>query len=305
MGGDLSLQTKPMREKLEAVYEKGDKLYIIGYSRGAASARKFTTELYDNGLLTADGEFVEKPPIEFIGCFETVAMQVKNRFFSLLRTRRKRTLTKSTVIGEKDGKIPSNVKKAVHNLALNDNRMVAPPMGWFPPILMDSGDDRVHEAWFAGEHGDIGGTYYTKGMPDGSCKYMQEWIESLDDNIRFIQPEEINLECLAIDNYPDVKINPSDLSINPDPTDKLHLGRKQIDEPSFRPVVTVANNEIVKDGTVRVHESVLHHMEAMEKKGTPYAINPEMKKSKLVIVGSLGKELEAETKKFAELLKSH
>ena len=32
MGGDLSLQTKPMREKLEAVYEKGDKLYIIGYN---------------------------------------------------------------------------------------------------------------------------------------------------------------------------------------------------------------------------------------------------------------------------------
>ena len=293
-----------MREKLEAVYEKGDRLYIVGYSRGAAAARQFSSELHDDGLLTAHGEKVESPPIEFLGCFETVSMQTKDRLFSILRTRNKSILTCSSVVGEKDGKIPPNVVKAVHNVALNDNRMVSPPM-WFPPVFMDSEDDRVHETWFAGEHGDIGGSYYTKGMPDGSCKYMQEWIESLDDSLRFIQPEEINSECLAIDDYPDIKLNQSDLTISPDPTDKIHLNEQQMNNPSFRPVVTVSNNEIVKDGTVRVHESVLHHMEAMQKKGTPYEVNPNMKKTKVVIVGPLGKELEAETKKFAELLESH
>ena len=303
IGGDLEYQTKPMREKLEAVYEKGDKLYIIGFSRGSASARKFAVELYEDGLVAANGEKVEEPPIEFLGCFDTVAMQVKTRLICLLETKRKGTFPKSEdVLGEKGGKIPPNVKKAVHNVSLNDNRMTSYPV-WFPPLLMDSKDDRVVETWFAGEHGDVGGTYYTKGIPDISCKYMQEWIESLDDPLTFIKAEQIHQECLAIDKHPEVEINPADLSINPDPTDKLHMGTAQMEEPTYRPVVTMSNNEIV-DGTVRVHESVFHHMEAMEKKGTPYKINPEMLKTKVVIVGPLGEELEAETQTFAELLQS-
>lgn len=302
-GGDLSRQTKPMRQKLEAVYEKGDKLYLIGFSRGAASARKFATELYKEGLLTKDGDKVEEPPIEFLGCFETVAMQVKKRFFKVMRTKRNENLTKSTVVGE-EGNLFPNIKKAVHNVAFDDNRMFAPPV-WYPPVLMDSKDARIHETWFAGEHGDVGGTYYTKGMPDSSCKYMQEWIESLDDSLSFIQPGDINPECLAIDGYPDICINVDDICIIPDPTDQIHLNEAQTKKPSYRPVVVVSGDKIVEDGTVSVHESVLYHMEAMEKKGTPYKINPELKKAKAVIVGSLGKELQSETKRFAELLESN
>jgi hypothetical protein len=164
---------------------------------------------------------------------------------------------------------------------------------------MDSNDDRVHEAWFSGEHGDVGGNFYTKRMPDCSCKYMQEWMESL--GISFIQLEEINSESLKVNDYPDVKIDKMDLDIKPNPTDKLHLNCKQSSNPSYRPVVTVTNEEIIDGGTVRIHVSVLDHMRAMEKANTPYAITPTIKETNVVVVGSLDTELETETKTFKEI----
>ena len=133
---------------------------------------------------------------------------------------------------------------------------------------------------------------------------MQEWIESLDDSLSFIKAEDINPECLTIDDYPDIKIKASDLSIIPDPTDKTHLNEFQIETPSYRPVHVVQDDEVVSEATVSVHESVLYHMEAMKEKGTPYVINPELKEANVVIVGPLGKELEAETTRFSELLES-
>ena len=298
--GNLRQQTVPMRKMLEEVYEEGDKIYIIGYSRGAAAARKFVTELDQKGLKTASNGNVEKPPVEFLGCFETVSMQLSTNLFKILRTRRKGTITKSRVVGEKGGKLPSIVKTAVHNVALDDNRFRSLPRP-YPPVFMDSKDDRVHEAWFAGEHGDIGGTYYVKGMPDYSCKYMQEWMESL--GISFIQPEEINSESLKIDDYPDVKFDKTDLDIVPKSADKLHLIPSQIKNPSHRPVVTVTNEAIIENGTVRIHVSVLEHLRAMEKANSPYKINPNIKETNnVVVVGSLDTVLEAETKTFKEIL---
>jgi hypothetical protein len=300
LGGNLRQQTVPMHKMLQEVYEEGDKIYIIGYSRGAAAARKFATELDEKGLKTASNGYVEKPPVEFLGCFETVALQLSRNIFKIIRTRRKGTLTKSSVVGEKCGKIPLIVKTAVHNVALDDNRFRSLPLP-FPPVFMDSGDKRVHETWFAGEHGDIGGTYYEKGMPDYSCKYMQEWMEIL--GISFIQPKEINSESLKIDDYPDVKLNKTDFDIFPKASDKLHLQSPQINNPSYRPVVTVTNNEIIEGGTVRIHVSVLHHMSAMEKNCTPYKINPNIKETNnVVVVGFKDTVLEAETKTFKELL---
>lgn len=299
--GDLTQQTKPMHKKLEKVYEKGDKLYIIGYSRGAASARQFVSELEQDGVVTASGEKVDKPPVEFLGCFETVSMQVKNNFINIMRRKKRGAITQSSVVGEMNGNLPSIVKKAVHNVALDDNRFRANQP--FPPVFMDSKDDRVHEAWFPGEHGDVGGTYYTEGVPDVSCKYMQEWMENLEDGITFIEAKDIHPECLEIDEHPEANIDKTKLDIKPDPSDKLHLGKSQVENPSYRPVVTVTNEEIIEGGTVRIHRSVLDHFEAMEEKKTPYAINPEIKKANIVVVGSLDKELDAETKRLKELLK--
>ena len=137
----------------------------------------------------------------------------------------------------------------------------------FPPVLMGA-EERVHEVWFAGQHGDIGGNYYTKGMSDCALKYMQEWMENLreENSLKFIKATEIHPDCLAIDDYPDIKICAEDLTITPDPTDKIHLSKmsqvKTADfTPSYHPVYVQANDEKLLDrGVVNVHESVLQHM---------------------------------------------
>jgi uncharacterized protein (DUF2235 family) len=99
-----------MRELLEKVYEKGDQLYIIGYSRGAASARQFVSDLDEDGLLTASNERVEKPPVEFLGCFETVAVQLEENFIDILKTKQTKEITKASVVGEIGGKLSSIVE---------------------------------------------------------------------------------------------------------------------------------------------------------------------------------------------------
>ena len=299
--GDLSQQTVPMRKMLEEVYEEGDKLYIIGFSRGASSARKFVTELAEHGIHTASNpnKKVENPPIEFLGCFDTVSMQVQDNLLDILKTKFTREMTKSSVLGEIDGKLPGIVKKAVHNLSLDDRRFHGLLKNLFPPVLMDSADDRVHEVWFPGVHSDVGGNFFHHGISDCSGKYMQEWMESLEDGITFIQPKDILPECLQIDGHTDIHITPEDVTLNPNAADTLHPQEK---DGGSRPVVTVTNEKIVEGGIVRIHVSVLHHMEAMKKKNTPYAINPNIRETNLVVVGSLNKVLEEETKRFKELL---
>ena len=299
--GMLRFQTRPMHRMLEKVYEKGDELYIIGFSRGASSARKFVTELQRRGIRTTSGERVKEPPVELLGCFDTVSAQIRHLPYVII-SRMFGWIVKSRVVGERGGKIPPIVKKAVHNIALDDNRF----QGFFAthlhsPVYMDSGDDRVHEIWVAGEHGDSGGSLYTKGMPDFSCKAMQEWLEN--EGIKFIEPEQIHPDSLKIDDFPDVVIDKMDLDIAPNPKDKLHMKGPQITRPSYRPVTTVTNQKKVKGGTVRIHVSVLKHMEAMKEKGTPYVPNPGVKDTDLVVVGALDNVLKEETKRFIELIR--
>ena len=305
VGGDLSFQTKPMLKKLEKVYEPGDKIYITGFSRGSASARKFAVDLSNDGLTTEDGKKVKDVPIEFLGCFETVSMQVKANLFDILSTRKKKQITKSDVLGE-DGKVAPNVKNAVHLVALDDNRMWS-PLPCFPPILMGE-EERVHEAWFAGEHGDVGGNFYTKGIPDCACSYMQSWM--IKSGLEFMKAVNINPECLQIDGYPDIKIKAEDLSIKPNPSDKIHINEKASQvktdtfTPSYRPVFVVKGDDKVEGGVVNIHVSVLQHMKAMKEKGGKYPANPLLKETSLRVVGYDGEELESETEELVSLLKT-
>ncbi len=296
-----------MQRKLEDVYEEGDKLYMIGFSRGSSAARKFANDIRKKGLKTKDGKKVKNIPIEFLGCFETVSMQVRKNFFSILWTSLRKEITKSTVLGE-DGFIAPNVKKAVHLVALDDNRQWS-PLPCFPPVLMGA-EERVHEAWFAGEHGDVGGNFFTKGIPDCACVAMKEWMESLgDDSIKFIEAKDIHEDCVKIDGYPDVKINPADLALAPDASDRIHLNaecqvKTDDNEPSYRLVHVQKNDEIVEGATVNIHESVLDHLEAYIEKGTPEVINPNLRKvSKFInVVGPLGKVLDDKTKRLQAIL---
>mmetsp|Transcript_32351 Transcript_32351/g.37190 ORF Transcript_32351/g.37190 Transcript_32351/m.37190 type:complete len:421 (+) Transcript_32351:120-1382(+) len=303
--GILWRQKRPMLRKLERVYEKGDTLYIVGFSRGAAVARQFASKLNKRGLRTKDGEHIDSPPIEFVGCFETVAEQLWHRLHIDLWHRFKKIRSKSKQLGE-NGEVAPNVKKAVHLVVLDDNRMFGPTIDRYPPILMGlQNTTRVTETWFAGEHGDSGGGGYTKGLPDCACEYMQEWMEN--SGIEFKTFDEISInECIVIDGHDDAFNNVDlsrALSIVCNATEPNHLSvhaQKALENPSYRPVIVTHFDKIIPDATISIHQSVLEHMKAWNE----YVINPEVKQviDNVIIVGSLGTELEDETREFVDLV---
>ena len=123
--------------------DEGDKIYLFGYSRGAATVRMLSRWLELTGV-----------PIEFIGCFDTVAALGCSEF--------------------KDYKLSPNVKRAYHALALDETRKR------FKPALWDE-DERVTQKWFVGSHRNIGGP--DDGLSDCALNWMCQ--RAMDDDIQF------------------------------------------------------------------------------------------------------------------------
>lgn len=124
------------KEFLLDSYELDDKLFIFGFSRGAAIARDFANAINDEGIRT-----VRNVPIEMLGLWDTVAaFGIPVDIIGLP--------TQSTNLGKKLD-VPSNVSKTYHLLSIDEKR--AP----FIPTLVEAATN-VEEVWFAGVHADVG-----------------------------------------------------------------------------------------------------------------------------------------------------
>lgn len=119
------------------------------------------------------------------------------------------------------------------------------------------------------------------------------------DKIRHesIQVKKSNL--LFSGGGPDTHIDPLDLAIAPDAADNVH-GKRE--EPTYRPVATMTNEEAIEGGIPKVYVSGMEHYQAMQAKNTPYEINPEIKKANFVLVDNRGNVLRDNTEEFKNLL---
>ncbi len=181
---------------------KKDSIYIIGFSRGAASARLLAREIclkglppklkvtttYFGNLLTKqieprisrverigqDNE-AHKVKVAFLGCWDTVdALVLPNRYprhkwmDKLVRWCKSiipRLTGKEGFRGD-ENKIPLEVDKAVHCVALDETRHE------FLPSLMPYAPN-VEEVWFPGVHSDVGGGYKDNMLADAPYKFMK------------------------------------------------------------------------------------------------------------------------------------
>ncbi|MEL7216418.1 MAG: DUF2235 domain-containing protein [Pseudomonadota bacterium] len=159
---------------LASRYEPGDRVILLGYSRGAYGVRSLAGWIARVGLLksrhalprrvarafryyeagvsqTAAAEFKarfchENVPIELIGCFDTVKAlglpyPVLNRLAPFATEFHDHTLSQS-------------VANAAHALALDESRITYAPVPWNPA---PDWPGTLEQAWFAGAHPDIGG----------------------------------------------------------------------------------------------------------------------------------------------------
>ncbi|MCD4721939.1 MAG: DUF2235 domain-containing protein [Desulfobacula sp.] len=193
---------------LERIYKKNDRLYIFGFSRGAAIARLFASRLAKNGLQTATGIIDKNPVISFLGVFDTVAAFGKPNL-------NKNTRPVSDVVFE-NGTISPIIRNAYHLVAIDENRLA------FRPTLMNN-ESRVNEIWFPGVHSDVGGGYNRDGLSDNTLSYMLKKAKLFGLNF-YEKAENIPKENLKGKDHQnkDITIEVSDIEINPNIKEDIH-----------------------------------------------------------------------------------
>jgi hypothetical protein len=172
-------------------YEPGDEIFVLGFSRGAYTARSLAGMVAGVGLLTRRSLIDEKlpeavaryqrrdpaagragqsaaefrhdychaeTPIEFLGVFDTVgalgvpgALRRRHQFH--------------------DVRLGDAVRCARQALAVDEPRMKFEPCLWETDECA-ADDERVRQVWFEGCHSDVGGGYAETGLSDTALLWM-------------------------------------------------------------------------------------------------------------------------------------
>lgn len=193
-GNGISTNIKLCYKFIFDHYESGDQIFLIGFSRGAATVRSLSSFIHYFGILPqarpklidqayriykikdieerkrkAD-EFIALnrtmwTKIKFLGCYDTVAalglpIQSASVFldgFPLFRHR------------FHNFKLSESVEHAYQALAIDDERKT------FHPILWDTEIEpgqTIRQVWFCGMHTDVGGGYSVKNLSDIPMAWM-------------------------------------------------------------------------------------------------------------------------------------
>jgi hypothetical protein len=186
LGGAMGLGAADVvgRAYLDAVsmYRPGDRIFIFGFSRGAAIARLLARAIDSRGVpktiwtLRALGRhwIVWKSasrgpavPVSVLGCWDTVGS------FGIAKTVAGIDLQRINMF--LDLNVPDNVNQAYHMVALDERRRE------FRPTLMDPDPidpTRIVEVWFSGDHANIGGGWATSKLSDVTLDFLLKQVSS-------------------------------------------------------------------------------------------------------------------------------
>ncbi len=175
-------------------YEPGDEIFIVGFSRGAYTARSVAGMVGKVGLLTKKALVEEKLPaavrmyeqtdspdgafgasadefkhdhchpakVDFLGVFDTVgALGVPGFMRHAPRFH--------------DVQLSPQILRARHALAVDETRLKFAPTFWEAPEEPSGApteDARVKQVWFEGAHSDVGGGYRQTGLSDTALLWM-------------------------------------------------------------------------------------------------------------------------------------
>lgn len=250
LGGAFGLGAHQIRDEAYAVlatnYRPGDRVFLFGFSRGAAIARLLANRIREEGIpesitISKDdaGRVVGYKnrgrvcdvDVEMLGVWDTVAafgipvnlLGIPFQEINLF----------------KDMTIAANIRHAVHLLSVDENRDA------FRPTLMNRDPERIEEVWFSGVHADVGGGYERRRLADVTLEYMMRRAETR--GLRFHGPT-------AAEVVP-----------NPDAQGVIHQHRRRPAEYKMGP----REIGVLVDGTLdpacrpTLHRSVLRRMERL------------------------------------------
>ena len=191
-GAGLELNILEGYKFLVSAYEDGDELYVLGFSRGAYTARSLVGLLRNCGLVKKgltdlkigmaygiyrardDGPdsltarlfweaFAREIPVKFVGVWDTVGalgipldllQKLNMRFFEFHDTQLSRI-----------------VEHAYHAVAVNENRIDYDVCLWNPP---QAPTQTLEQRWFVGAHTGVGGGDSDSSTSDIALRWMQD-----------------------------------------------------------------------------------------------------------------------------------
>jgi uncharacterized protein (DUF2235 family) len=191
-------------------YESGDHLFLIGFSRGAATVRSLAYFVHLFGILPHsrpelipkawaiyqinDRERREKAArefvalhhtmwtrIRFLGCYDTVAaLGLPFRLGSVL-------LDNLPGLRHRfhSYELSPSVEHAYHALAIDDERLTFHPVLWKPELLPHQ---TLRQVWFAGMHSDVGGGYREQELSNIPLVWMTR--RAIDCGLHLWPPKE-------------------------------------------------------------------------------------------------------------------
>ncbi len=174
-------------------FEEGDKIFLFGFSRGAATVRSLTGFIHLFGILPRSraklikkawniykitnkkkrearaDEFVKLnhtmwAHVEFLGVWDTVAA------LGLPNTTIDKVLNWIVPHGFHDFSLSKCVRHACHALAIDDARKTFHPVLFHPELKKDG--QTLRQVWFMGMHTDVGGGYTEKELSDIVLEWM-------------------------------------------------------------------------------------------------------------------------------------
>ena len=199
-----------------ANYEKGDELFLFGFSRGAFTVRSLAGLIRNSGILKPSNQDQipgayrlyrsRKPehqpheieatlfrktyavevttPIKFIGVWDTVGALGNPLFLNGIVSKRN---------GFHDTDLSTKVSFAYQALAIDEKRKNFQATLWHQQE--DSGDQVLEQVWFPGVHGDIGGGYPEQGLSDITLAWMLGKAQNC--HLKF-EPIPLNPDAMAM-----------------------------------------------------------------------------------------------------------
>jgi uncharacterized protein (DUF2235 family) len=197
IGAGLEINIIQGYEFLAQKYEEGDEVYVLGFSRGAYTARSLVGMIRNCGLIypkhlslrvamaygiyrtrgdavdsfTAKmfrAAFCREIKIKFIGVWDTVGalgiplhvlQDVNMKFYEF-----------------HDTKLSNIVDNAYHALAVDEYRLDYRATLWDPDVAPTQ---NLEQRWFIGAHCDVGGGYTDRRLSDMTLRWMQDKASAL------------------------------------------------------------------------------------------------------------------------------
>ena len=174
-------------------YHPGDKITVVGFSRGAAIARMICSYVEQHGVPrltisdTALGQFFVKllravpglerlvgkreVQVDFLGVWDTVAS------FGLAKNVLGIPFQRINLFS--DFKVSRAVRRVVHLLAVDEQRDAFEPTPIAAPKPGSGPSDTIlEEVWFPGVHSNVGGGFLNDGLARISLEYMTQRFQA-------------------------------------------------------------------------------------------------------------------------------